>query len=367
MRMQSPEPDFNFSTINRQLQVPPYTNSARKPAGPTHETIVRDVQAGKIAPVYYLMGEESYYIDRVADFIVNAVLQPEERDFNLITLFGADTDAETIINTAKGFPMGAQRLVVMVREAQNVAGMEKLEYYLKQPQPSTVLIICHKNGSLDRRKKLAGQIEKVGVLYESKKLYESQLPTFVRDYLKRKKLAIDPAAASMMAEYVGADLNRMAGELDKLCLACPPGLKNITPELVERNIGISKEFNIFELQDALAQKDILRVARIAKYFDKNPKQNPIQKTLPSLFRFFSNLMLAYYAPQRTEKGIADWLGQSEWQVKRNVLPAMRNYSGVKVMQIIGEIRRTDARSKGVDNPSTSSGELMKELLFFILH
>lgn len=347
--------------------MPPYANSARKPAGPTHETIVRDVQAGKIAPVYYLMGEESYYIDRVADFIVNAVLQPDERDFNLITLFGADTDVETIINTAKGFPMGAQRLVVMVREAQNVSEMEKLEFYLKQPQASTVLIICHKNGSLDRRKKLAAQIEKCGVLFESKKLYESQLPAFVRDYLKRKKMAVDPAAAAMMAEYVGADLNRMAGELDKLCLACSPGQKTITPELVERNIGISKEFNIFELQDALAQKDVLRVARIAKYFDKNPKQNPIQKTLPSLFRFFSNLMLAYYAPERTEKGVAEWLGQSEWQVKRNVLPAMRNYSGVKVMQIIGEIRRTDARSKGVDNPSTPPGELMKELLFFILH
>ena len=178
---------------------------------------------------------------------------------------------------------------------------------------------------------------------------------------------MDPAAAAMLAEHVGSDLNRMAGELDKLCIAIPANEKTVTPALVEQNIGISKEFNIFELQDALAQKDVLKVNKIANYFDKNPKANPIQKILPSLFKFFSNLMLAYYSPDKSEKGMAAWLGMTDWQVRRNVLPAMQKYSGVKVMKIIGEIRRTDARSKGVGNPSISGGDLMKELFFFILH
>ena len=341
--------------------------AAKKKTGVTHEEIIREVRAGNIKPIYYLMGEESYYIDRVADFLVDAVLKPEERDFNLITLFGAETDIDTVINSAKGFPMGAQRLVVWVKEAQNLQNIDRLEFYLKQMQPSTVLIFCHKNGVLDRRKKIAGLIEKSGVLFESKKLYDNQLPTFVRDYLRRKHLGVDPAAAAMLSEYVGSDLNRMAGELDKLCIAIPESEKTVTPALVERNIGISKEFNIFELQDALAQKDVLKVNKIVNYFDKNPKANPIQKILPSLFKFFSNLMLAYYSPDKSEHGIASWLGMNDWQVRRNVIPAMQKYTGVKVMKIIAEIRRTDARSKGVGNPSISGGDLMKELFFFILH
>ena len=345
----------------------PPVATAKKKTGVTHEEIIREIRAGNIKPVYYLMGDESYYIDRLADFLVDSVLKPEERDFNLITLFGADTDIDTVINSAKGYPMGAQRLVVWVKEAQNLQNIDRLEFYLKQVQPSTVLIFCHKNGTLDRRKKVVGMIEKNGIVFESKKLYDSQLPTFIRDYLKRKRLGVDPAAAAMMAEYVGADLNRMAGELDKLCIAIPPSEKIVTPELVERNIGISKEFNIFELQDALAQKDIFKVNKIVNYFDKNPKANPIQKILPSLFKFYSNLMLAYYSPDKSERGIAAWLGMTDWQVRKNVLPAMQKYTGVKVMKIIGEIRRTDARSKGVGNPSISSGDLMKELFFFILH
>lgn len=347
--------------------MPAPTASSYKKSAVTHESIVRDVRAGNIKPVYFLMGEESYYIDRLSDFIVSSLLKPEERDFNLMTFFGADTSVETVINTAKGFPMGARRLVVVVREAQNMPGLEHLEFYLRQPQPSTVLVVCYKNGTIDRRKKMAVLIEKTGVLYESKKLYDSQLPAFINDYLKRKKRRIEPEAAALMAEHVGADLNRMAGELDKLCLACAGEEKAIDMALVEQNIGISKEFSIFELQDALAQKDVFRVNRIANYFDKNPKQNPIQKTLPALFRFFSNLMLAYYAPQRTERGIADWLGMADWQVRRSIMPAMKRYSGVKVMRIISEIRRADGRSKGVGNVSVSNGDIMKELLFFIMH
>lgn len=341
-------------------------NSKRTPSV-TYEAIVREVQAGNIKPVYYLMGEESYYIDRIADLIVASVLLPEERDFNLVTLFGAETNVDNVINMAKGFPMGAKRLVVHVKEAQALQNIDRLEYYLGHPQASTVLILCHKNGTIDRRKKIVRLIEKCGVLFESKKLYDSQLPTFVKDYLRRKKVSIAPEAAALMGEFVGSDLNRMASELDKLCLSLPENASNVTVEMVKQNIGMSRDFNIFELQEALVNRNVLEANLIAKYFDLNPKANAIQKTLSMLFRFFSNLMLSFYAPDKSERGLAAWLGMSEWQIRRNVLPAMRNYSGTKVLRIIGEIRRTDARSKGVDNPGTSNGDLMKELLFFILH
>ncbi len=343
------------------------TVTGKKKNALTYDVIVREVRAGNYKPIYYLMGAESYYIDRIADYIVDRVLKPEERDFNLFTFFGSETNVDAVINAAKGFPMGADHVVVVVKEAQGLANVERLEFYLRQPQPSTILILCHKNGVLDRRKKIAGMIEKAGVLFESAKLYDSQLPTFINEYMRRKRLAIEPNAAALLAEYVGADLNRLASELDKLALALPAGQRTVTMDLVETHVGISKEFNIFELQSALAQKDVERVSRIANYFDKNPKENPIQKTLPALFKFFSNLMLAYYAPEKTERGIAAWLGQADWQVRRNVLPAMKRYKGTKVMKILGEIRRTDARSKGVDNPSTPNGELMEELLYFILH
>lgn len=342
-------------------------NVKRKPAGITYDQIIRDVRAGNLKPIYYLMGDEAYYIDRLADFIVNSVLTPEERDFNLLTYFGAETDVDTVITAAKSYPMGAEHLVIVVKEAQNLKKTERLEYYLRQIQPSTILIFCHKNGTIDGRTKVAALIKKEGVLFESKKLYDNQLPAFVADYFKRKKVAIKEGVAEMLSDYVGSDLNRMASEIDKLILALPQGERLVTTDLVRRNIGISKNYNIFELQDAIGLKDVLKVNRIAAYFESNPKENPPQMILPSLFKFFSNLMLAFYAPEKTERGIAAWMGMTDWQVRKNIIPAMRNYSGVKVMQILSEIRRTDARSKGVDNPFTSNGDLMKELYYFILH
>lgn len=343
------------------------STNKQKSAGVTYEEIVRQVRAGNLKPVYYLMGAESYYIDRVADFIVDSVLKPEEKDFNLLTFFGAEANIDSVMTAAKSFPMGADHLVVVVKEAQNLKHMERLELYLRQVQPTTVLIICHKNGTIDRRLKVAQLIAKEGVLFESKKLYDSQLPTFVRDYLKRRHVAAAPGAAEMVAEYVGADLNRLASELDKLIIALPQGEKTVSPDLVKAHIGLSKNFSIFELQDALGEKDVLKVNQIMKYFDSNPKENPIQKVLPSLFKYFSNLMLAFYAPDKSERGMASWLGLTDWQVRKNVMPALKRYTGVKVMQILSEIRRTDGRSKGVDNPFIPDGELMKELFYFILH
>ena len=340
---------------------------AAKKEGVTYEEIVRAVRAGNFSPVYYLMGEESYYIDKVSEFIVDSALKEEERDFNLTVCYGADVTADEVVNAAKRFPMMAQRQVVWVREAQNLQGKERLSFYLEHPQPTTVLILCHKHGVLDRRKKLASDIQKAGILFESKKLYESQLPGFVSAYLRRKGVAMEQNAVMMVCESVGSDLSRLSGELDKLVLALPEGETRIGASFVERHVGVSKEFNNFELVSALVAKDVLKVNRIVKYFNDNPKNFSLQLTLSVMFGFFSNLMLAYYAPKRTEEGIAEWTEQPRWQVGRNILPAMRNYTGVKVMQIIGKLRETDAKSKGVGNTMATPGDLLKELAYFILH
>lgn len=324
------------------------------------------MRAGDFKPVYYLMGDEPYYIDRVSDYIVEQALKEEERDFNLTILYGPQTTGEEVVNAAKRYPMMADRQVVVVREAQSLEHREMLSYYVQKPLASTVLIICHKNGTLDRRTNLAKEIQKAGIIFESNKLYDRELPTFATSYVRRKGSEIAPDACMILCEHVGADLNRLAGELDKLIVAVGEG-KRIDAQAIQDNIGISKEYNSFELVAALSMRDVVKSNRIVKYFDSNPKNFALQPTLSTLFKFYTDLMLAYYSPVKSEQGIADWLGQSTWQVKRNVLPAMRMYSAMKVYEIIGEIRRTDAASKGVGGQKTSDGDLLKELVFQILH
>lgn len=333
----------------------------------TYEEIVRDVKNGVYVPIYFLMGEEDYYIDRISEYIADRVLMEAEKEFNLTILYGADTDIATIINSAKRYPMMSKYQIVMVKEAQNLKNLDELTYYLQKPLMSTILVFCYKHGVLDRRKKLAAEIEKAGILFESKKLKDAQLSGFISSYLKRKRVDIEPKASEMMAEFVGADLNRMAGELEKLVITIPDGCSRITPEQIERNIGISKDYNNFELRNALITKDVLKANLIVKYFNNNMKNNPLQVTLAVLFGFFSNLMLTYYAPGKSEQEIASFLGlRSPWQAK-DYLAAMKKYSGVKVMQIIGEIRLCDAKSKGVKNSSVSDGDLLRELIYFIMH
>ena len=333
----------------------------------TYEEIVRNLKNEVYSPIYFLMGEEDYYIDRISDYLVNHALTETEKEFNLTVLYGADTDIATVINAAKRYPMMSKYQVVVVKEAQHLRNIEELTYYLQKPLASTILVFCYKHGALDRRKKITVEIEKAGVLFESKKLKEAQLPGFISSYLKRKQVEIEPKASEMMAEFVGADLNRMAGELEKLIITLPAGQKRITPELIERNIGISKDYNNFELRNALIAKDVLKANQIVKYFEENPKNNPLQVTLAVLFNFFANLMLAYYAPEKTDQGIAAQLGlRSPWQSKDYMI-AMQKYSGVKVMQIIGAIRECDAKSKGIGNPSTPDGELLRSLVYMILH
>lgn len=333
----------------------------------TYEEIVRDLKKRIYKPVYYLMGEESYYIDRISDYIAQTVLNENEKEFNQTVIYGGDTDIATIINAARRYPMMSKYQVVIVKEVQNVKKIEELNYYLQKPLESTILVLCHKHGVLDKRKKLAAEIEKVGVLFESKKIKDIQLPSFIISYLKRKSVEIEPKASEMMAEFVGSDLSRMVGELEKLIITLPKGQKRITPEQIEQNIGISKDYNNFELRNALITKDVFKANQIIKYFEENPKTNPLQITLSMLFNFFSNLMLTYYAPDKSEQGIANQLGlKTIWQSKDYIV-AMKRYSGIKVMQIIGEIRYYDAKSKGVGNSSLRDGDLLRELVYKILH
>ena len=333
----------------------------------TYEEIARNLKNKVYAPIYFLMGEEDYYIDRISEYILNHILTDTEKEFNQTVVYGADTDIASVINAARRYPMMSKYQIVVVKEAQNLKNLDELVYYLQKPMPSTILVFCYKHGSLDRRKKITIELDKAGVLFESKKLKDTQLPGFITSYLKRRQVEIEPKASEMMAEFVGTDLNRMASELEKLIITLSKGQRRITPEQIERNIGISKDFNNFELRNALIAKDILKANQIVKYFEENPKSNPLQVTLAVLFNFFSNLMLAYYAPEKNEQGIAAQLGlRSAWQA-RDYQTAMRRYTGVKVMKIIEAIRRCDVRSKGISNASVSDGDLLRELVYVILH
>ena len=341
---------------------------AEKKQTTTFEAVMRNLKAGVFAPVYLLMGEEGYYTDQICDYIANHALRPEEQDFNQTVVFGADVTSGQVADMAKRFPMMAERQVVIVKEAQNLKNWDRLEAYMEKPQPTTVLVICYKNGSVDGRKKIVAKAQQVGVVFESKKLRDYQLASFIESYLKTQKVTIDNKSAQMVVEAIGADLSRLVSELDKVILSLPEDDCRVTPDVVERQIGVSKEYNGYELRDAIARRDILKANKIVKYFDSNPKTGSAFMLIPVLFSYFQNLMLAYYAPNRNnEDSVAQFLDlRAGWAAKEYVL-GTKNYSGKKVMQIIEKIRETDAKSKGLDNPNTPIGDLIKELVFFILH
>lgn len=333
----------------------------------TYESIMSELRSGVYHPVYYLMGEEGYFTDRITDYIVENSLTEVERDFNLTVFYGLETDINTVINTAKRFPIMAERQVVIVKEAQALKNIDALVYYLQNPQPTTVLVFAHKNGSIDKRKKVATELDRNGVVLDTKKFRDDHLPSFITSYLKEKGLAADPKSVLMLRESIGSDLSRIAGEIDKLSISLPKGATAITPDLVEEHIGISKEYNNFELQNAIINKDIYKANRIINYFAQNSKKNPIQMTLALLFSFFSNLMMCYYAPEKSERGVAEFLGlKSSWGVG-DYLKAMRNYRAMHVMEILHLIRLADAQSKGAEGTQLPDGEIMRELLYKILH
>ena len=315
------------------------------------------------------MGDESYYIDRITDYIAENVLDPDDRDFNQTVVFGADTTAAQVVDMAKGYPvMPAAHRVVIVKEAQGLKSLDALERYFEKPLASTLLVIAYKNGTIDRRKKVVGKAEAVGVVFESKKKRDYELPAFIETYLKKNHVAIDPKSAAMIAEHIGADLSRLISELDKVMISLPDDNRRVTPDIVEREIGVSKEFNIFELKTAIIERNVFKANQIVKYFDKNPKAGSLFSCLPLLYTFFQNLMVAFYAPDKNnDNNLAAFLElKSVWALK-DYRVGMRNFSAMKTLQILAKIRETDAKSKGLDSLNTSTDDLMRELIFFILH
>ena len=332
----------------------------------TYESLMSEIKQRKFKPIYLLMGEEPYYIDKVTQFLEDNILTPEEKDFNQTVVYGIDSNAAQIADMARRFPMMAQYQVVIVKEAQNMKGWDRLIPYFQKPQPTTILVFCYKHGKPDSRKTFMKEMMKNAVVFDSVKKKDREIPVFVENYLKEKNATIDPKAKQMVADAVGNDLSRLASELDKTLIDIGDERK-VTPEIVESKIGISKDYNAFELRDAIARKDVLKANRIVKYIDSNPKTASLYAFLPGLFNFFQNLMIVHHTADKSEKGVAAALNfKSTWPA-RDYLYALNSYSRTKTMEIIHQIRAVDAKSKGIDNPNTSPGDLLKELVYFILH
>ena len=345
-------------------------------SGTAYRQIIKELEKGEYKPIYYLMGDEPFFIDSISEYISEHALPEEARDFNQIVIYGYETTMNEVIQRARAYPMGADRQVIIVKGAQHLmkkdsestgSASDILSSYLSHPQQSTILVFCHKNGTLDRRKKIVAMIEKAGVLFESKKVKDDALPDFIEEFLQERKLKMSPKGISMMCESVGADLSRMNGELEKLVIALPEGTTEITPDFIEEHVGVSKDYNIFEFRDAIINKNVLKANTIAAYYESNPKTYPIQLVTGAIFPYFANLMLAFYAPDKTDRGIADQLDlKNTWGV-RDYTTGMRNYTASQTMQIISTIRKYDAKSKGVDATANTGEGLLKELLYLILH
>ena len=339
---------------------------AEKTTGTTYDSIMRALKAGNFSPIYILMGDEPYFLDKITDYIADNVLQPEERDFNQSVVFGSDVTAAQVVDLAREFPMMATHRVVIIKEAQSLKNADLLVKYLATPVPSTILVLCYKGGKVDRS--VLAKAKTSGIVFESKKKRDYELPDFIMGYLKLRGVTIDNKSASMIAEHIGADLSRLTSELEKVMISLPANDRRITPDVVEQQIGVSKDFNVFELKNAIVTKNIFKANQIIKYFDNNPKAGSLYSFVPLLFNYFQNLMIAHYAPEKNnENALANYLElKSSWAAKEYIT-GMRNYSATKVLNIIHMIKVTDAKSKGIGNVSTSTGDLAKELLFFILH
>lgn len=328
--------------------------------------ITKDIKAGNIKPIYFFMGEEPYYIDKLTDFIEENVLQEHERDFNQTIIYGRDTTIEEVISSAKRYPMMADKQVVIVREAQELSRyIEKIEGYVENPQPTTVLVFAYKYKTLDKRKKTFKLLEKLGVVYESKKLYDNQVGEWIKRVLSGQGYAIEPKATAILVEFLGTDLSKINNELDKLKIILPKG-HTITPKDIEENIGFSKDFNNFELRSALGEKNQLKSYQIVEYFVQNPKDNPIIVTTGMVFGFFSQLLQYHGLKDKSKFNVAKELKINPFFVKDYELAA-RNYPMRKVSAIIGTLRDIDVKSKGVGAVSMTHHDLLKEMLLNIFN
>ena len=331
----------------------------------TFDKIMTDLKNKEYKAVYLLMGEESFYIDKITDYIANNVLSESEKAFNQTIVYGKDTDVLTIDNTAKRFPMMSSHQVVIVKEAQNIKNIDKLSFYASNPLESTILVLNYKYKTLDKRKKLYKEIEKNGVVFNSKKLYENQVPAWINSYLSNKKYSIEPVASTLLTEFLGTDLSKIANELDKLVISLPENTK-IKPIHIEEKIGISKDYNNFELQNALIKKDVLKANRIIDHFGKNQKANPFVLTISSLFFFFKKVLIYHFSKDKNPRTVASVLKVNPYFVKDYEMAA-KKYNPKKVVAIISYLREYDLKSKGYGNQSATSLDLLKELIFKILH
>src|ERR1035437_569096 len=332
----------------------------------TYDQILSDLQRKAYSPVYFLMGEEPYYIDVISDFIQKNVLDDSEKEFDQTILYGKDVDIISVINAAKRYPMMGTHQVLIVKEAQLIKEWDNLIHYLSNPLKSTILVFCFKYSTPDKRKKWFQEVSKIAVVYESVKLRDYEVGSWISKYCKSKNVGIDEKAVVMLSEFLGTDLSKLVNELEKLVLTKPADMQRITPELVETNIGISKDFNVFELQAALINNDVLKANRIIRYFSENKKANPLVVVLSQLFKFFSDLMIYHYLADKSQGAVASELKINPYFVK-DYQKAAQSFGAWKTMNIISAIRETDARYKGIDNPSTDEADLMKELIFKILH
>ncbi|NOY95974.1 MAG: DNA polymerase III subunit delta [Chlorobi bacterium] len=316
-------------------------------------------------PVYFLWGDEPYYIDKISDFIAKNVLTDAEKGFNQAVYYGKDTEVQTISEASRRFPMMANQQVIIVKEAQLLKNIEKLKHYVENPLNSTILVINYKYKKLDKRTSFAKALNKHSVVFESKKIYENKIPAWIEEFLSESKYSITPQAAVMLAEYLGAELSKVANELKKLTIALPENTR-ITPEHIEKNIGISKDYNIFELQNALGERNVLKANQIINYFGTNPGNNPIQRTISSLYMFFAKLFMYHFLPDKSERSVAASLGLHPF-IAKSYIRAAKKYHPRRLYNIIGILRDYDMRSKGYGNVSTPPADLQKEMVYKILH
>jgi DNA polymerase-3 subunit delta len=328
--------------------------------------IVNDIKAGIIKPIYFLMGEEAYYIDKLSDYIEDKVLTEDEKGFNQTVLYGRDVTIEDIVSTAKRYPMMSERQVVIVKEAQDLSRtIDKIESYAENPMPSTVLVICFKYKTLDKRKKVTKLLAKNGIVYESKKLYENQVGDWIKRVLAGKKYSIEPKANAMLVEFLGTDLSKINNELEKLQIILPKG-STITPHHIEENIGFSKDFNVFELRKAIGDKNQLRAYTIADNFAQNPKDNPMVVTTSLVFSFFVQLLKYHGLKDKNPSNVAKVLSVNPFFLKDYDI-ALKNYPMRKVSQIVTSLRDIDVKSKGVGANALPQSDLLKEMLFKIFN
>lgn len=335
---------------------------AKQTVGTTYADLKAQMGRKDFQPVYFLCGEENYFIDRLCE-ILESILEDDQKDFDEAILYGKDVTMSRVIDEARMFPMTGPYRVVIIKEAQNLNDYDLLIPYLKNPNKTTILAFCYKNKKPDGRVKAFAEIKKNAVYFESEKYYDNQIPAWIKNYAtKGKGLTIDDKSAIILANHLGNDLTKISNEINKLSIIT----KTITPDVIEENIGISKNYNSFELQNSIANHDVLLANKIVQYFSDNPKDFSIQATLSVLFDFFSNLMILHYAKLTDKRAIAAEIGINPFFADAYIR-AMSFYNAMKTFKILHAIRETDARSKGFGNNSTENGDLLKELIFIILH